>query len=150
MEDISVTRHRLWHSLEMHCICRDLIMILIAMVLFLAIIGNDQYWQIGLLFDCIGFGPIAFFYIWRIFQIFRKSESYTFYKTTLSQPHQKFPLKAMYFTVVLEEPDGRKHIEHTHAIFACHGIVEPLVESYVNSTVTIGLNKETGMVVVIG
>ena len=56
----------------------------------------------------------------------------------------------MYFTVVLEEPDGSKLIENTHAIFACHGIMEPLVSDYVNSEVTVALNKRTGMVVVIG
>lgn len=150
MEKVSVTRHRLWHSLEMHCLRRDLIMMVIAIGLFMLITWDEQFWGIALTIDCISFGPFIIFYIWRIFQIFRKPEAYTFYKTTLNRFHQKFPLKMMYFTVVLEEPDGRKLIENTHAIFACHGIVEPLLESYVNSTVTIGLNKETGMVVVIG
>ena len=150
MEDTSVTRHRLWHSLEMHCLRRDLIMMLIAMGLFMLITWDDQFWIAALVIDCLGFGPFVIFYICRGVQIFRKPEGYTFYKTTLSRFHQKFPLKMMYFTVVLEEPDGSKRIENTHAIFASYGIVEPLVESYVNSTITIGLNKETGMLVVIG
>ena len=150
MEEKSVTRHRLWHSLEMHCLRRDLIMMLIAMGLFLLFTWGDGYWLLSLILDCLFFGPFVIFYLWRGIQIFRKPESYTFYKTTLSRFHQKFPLKSMYFTVVLEEPDGSKRIENTHATFACHGIIEPLVESYVNSTVTIGLNNETGMVVVIG
>ena len=150
MDKKSVTYDRLWHSLEMHCVRRDLIMMLIAMAVFLLMTWNDGFRGLAILMDCIFFGPFVLFYLWRGVQIFRKPEGYTFYKTTLSQFHQKFPLKAMYFTVVLEEPDGRKRIENTHAIFACHGVVEPLVESYVNETVTVGLNEDTGMVVVIG
>lgn len=150
MSDISVTRDRLWHSLEMHCLRRDLIMILIAMILFMLFTGGGEFWLPSLILDCVFFGPFAVFYLCRCIRIFRKPEHYTFYKTTLTQFHQKFPLKAMYFTVVLEEADGSKQIKNTHAIFACHGIVEPVLESYVNSTVTVGLNRETGMVVVIG
>lgn len=150
MNDASVTKNRLWHSLEMHCLRRDLIMMLIAMGLFMLFTCGEGFWRISLILDCVFFGPFVVFYLWRGFQIFRKPESYTFYKTTLSRFHQKFPLKTMYFTVVLEDPDGSKRIENTHAIFASYGIMEPLVESYVNSTVTIGLNEETGMVVVIG
>ena len=150
MNNQAATRHRLWHSLEMRCIRRDLIMLLAAMALFMLMTWNDGFRGVAMAMDCIFFGPIVLFYIWRSMQIFRKPEGYTFYKTTLSQFHQKFPLKSMYFTVVLEEPDGSKRVENTHAIFACHGIVEPLLESYVNSTVTIGLNQETGMVLVIG
>ena len=150
MNGNSVTKSKLWHSLEMHCLRRDLIMMLIAMILFMLITGGEGFWLPRLILDCVFFGPFAVFYLCRCIRIFRKPEHYTFYKTTLTQFHQKFPLKAMYFTVVLEEPDGRKLIKNTHAIFACHGIVEPVLESYVNSTVTVGLNRETGMVVVIG
>lgn len=150
MKDISETRSRLWHSLEMHCLRRDLILMLIAMGVFMLITWDDQFWVVALVIDCLGFGPFVVFYLWRGIQIFRKPGSYTFYQTTLTRFHQKFPLKAMYFTVVLEDPDGSKRLEDTHAIFACHGIVEPLLESYVNRDVTIGLNEETGMVVVIG
>lgn len=150
MKNLSETRHRLWHSLEMHCLRRDLILMLIAMGVFMLITWDDQFWVVALVIDCIGFGPFVVFYLWRGIRIFRKPGSYTFYRTTLERFHQKFPLKAMYFTVVLEDPDGSKRLEDTHAIFACHGIVEPLLESYVNKTVTIALNEETGMVVVIG
>ena len=150
MKDISETRSRLWDSLEMHCVRRDLIITLIAMAVFLLFAWDDRFWVLALVMDCVAFGPLAVFYIWRGIGIFRKPGSYRFYKTTLASFHQRFPLKAMYFTVVLEEPDGSKRMEQTHAIFACHGIVEPLLESYVNRDVTIGLNEETGMVVVIG
>lgn len=37
MKDLSETRHRLWHSLEMHCLRRDLILMLIAMGVFMLI-----------------------------------------------------------------------------------------------------------------
>ena len=148
MDDRSVNRDRLWHSLEMHVVRRDLILYLIAAGLFLLMTGENRL--IGLCLACIGFGPFVIFHLWRTFQIFRRVEDYTFYRTKLSQFQQRFPLKTMYFTVVLEESDGSKQVVDTHAIFSSTGVVEPLVGSYVNSTVTIGLNKETGMVVVIG
>ena len=148
MDDRSVNRDRLWHSLEMQVLRRDLILYLIATGLFLLMTGENRI--AGLLLGCFCFGPFVIFHLWRTFQIFRRVEDYTFYRTKLSQFQQRFPLKTMYFTVVLEESDGSKQVVDTHAIFSGTGLVEPLVGSYVNSTVTIGLNKETGMVVVIG
>lgn len=150
MKEIAAVRDRLWHSLEMHCLRRDFVMILIAMVLSLLIYWGNEIGWLSILLTGIVFGPFLVFYLWRGFQILRRPEGYVFYETTLTRFQQKFPLKTMYFTVVLEEPDGRKLIKNTHAIFSCHGIAEPLIESYVNSTVTIGLNRDTGMVVVIG
>lgn len=38
----------------------------------------------------------------------------------------------------------------THSIFYARGLVGLLLEDYVNRTVTIAYNEETGMVVVIG
>lgn len=148
MSDISDTRRRLWDSLEMQVLRRDLIMYLIAAGLFLLMTGENR--TAGLLLGCFCFGPFVIFHLWRTFQIFRRPEDYTFYRTKLSQFQQRFPLRTMYFTVVLEESDGSKQVVDTHAIFSGTGLVEPLVQSYVNSTVTIGLNRETGMVVVIG
>lgn len=94
--------------------------------------------------------PVWGFYLWRTICIFRKAENYIFCRCKLSQPHQNYFLQTMYFTVIIEHPDGSKGVRETHAIFPCHGLVGPLVEDYVNSTVTIGYNKETEMVVVIG
>lgn len=148
MDKCAVNRDRLWHSLEMQVLRRDLILYLIAIALFLLI--TREHWAVGLLLACIGFGPFVVFCLWRGLQIFRAVADYTFYQAKLSRFHQRFPLKTMYFTVVLEEPDGSRQVVETHAIFSSTGVVEPLVESYVNSTVTIGLNQETGMVVVIG
>lgn len=148
MTEITDTHRRLWHSLELHCIRRELILYLLAIGVFLLMTRGNRI--IGLLLACAGFGPFVVFHLWRTVQIFRRPEDYTFHRAVLSQPHQKWPLKAMYFTVWLEESDGSKSVADTHAIFACHGIVEPLVESYVNSTVTIARNTQTGMVVVIG
>lgn len=148
MTEKEVIRDRLWHSLEMHVVRRDLIMYLIAMGVFLLITGENP--SVGIILACLGFGPFVVFHLWRTFQIFRRIEDYTFYKAKLTRFQQRFPLKTMYFTVVLEESDGSKQVVDTHAIFASHGVMEPLVESYVNSTVAIGLNRKTGMVVVIG
>lgn len=148
MNTRSVNRDRLWHSLEMHVLRRDLIMYLIAIALFLLI--TREHWGVGLFLAFLGFGPFVVFHLWRSFRIFRRLEGYTFYRAKLTQFQQRFPLKTMYFTVVLEEPDGSKQVVETHAIFSSYGVVEPLVGSYANSTVTIGYNKETGQVVVIG
>ena len=47
------------------------------------------------------------------------------------------------------ECDGRKYGVDTHAIFFTRGIFQPLMETYANATVTLAVNRETGMVVVI-
>ena len=43
-----------------------------------------------------------------------------------------------------------KFFADTHAIFFTRGICQPLMEDYANTTVTLAINRETGMVVVIG
>ena len=52
--------------------------------------------------------------------------------------------------VAIEDPaGGRKYGVDTHAIFFTRGIFQPLMETYANATVTLAVNRETGMVVVI-
>ena len=89
--DKETIQYRLWHSLEMHCLRRDLIMYLITMGLFLLMTWDDHLWGAALLIDCLAFGPFVAFCLWRAFQIFREAEGYVFYKTTLSRFQQNSP-----------------------------------------------------------
>lgn len=84
------------------------------------------------------------------FRIIRKPDQYRFYRAVLGQPHGGYPRGTMYFTVVLEEPDGEKFLVNTNTIFEAYGRVGISMEDYVNKTVTIAYNWETENVVVIG
>lgn len=86
-----------------------------------------------------------------LFRIYRDADGYRLYKATLSQPHGGFPRGYMYFTIVLEEPDGSRFIVNTNTIFQSYGTsFGPSMENYVNQTVTVAYNETTGAVVVIG
>lgn len=98
----------------------------------------------------LGFLIITGICLWLTLRIFRKAEQYIFCKCELTQPHSSPLLRSFYFTVAIQLPDRSTKIADTHAIFASHGIVGPLMEDYVNSTVTVAYNPATGMVVVIG
>lgn len=157
MKTVSETRQRLWSSLEMGVIRRDAILYTIAIgvaVLMVSCQGSAS--DDGTLGAVMAVGAAMFllpawgFYLWRTICIFRKAENYIFCRCKLSQPHQNYFLQTMYFTVIIECPDGSKVVRETHAIFPCHGFIGPLVEDYVNSTATIGYNEETETVVVIG
>ena len=95
--------------------------------------------------------PYLIFCAIRTFNIFRRAERYVFCKATLSQPHGGLLRDTMYFTALVIDPDtGEKFFADTHAIFFTRGICPPLMEDYANTTVTLAVNRETGMVVVIG
>ena len=95
--------------------------------------------------------PYLIFCTIRTFNIFRKAERYAFCRATLSQPHGGLLRDTMYFTALVIDPDtGEKFFADTHAIFFTRGIFQPLMEDYANTTVTLAVNRETGMVVVIG
>lgn len=86
-----------------------------------------------------------------LFRIYKDITGYRLYKATLSQPHGGFPRGFMYFTVVLEDPDGSRFIVNTNTIFQSYGTsFGPSMENYVNQTVTVAYNEDTGEVVVIG
>ena len=95
--------------------------------------------------------PYLIFCTIRTFNIFRKAEHYAFCQATLSQPHGGLIRDTMYFTALVTDPaTGEKFFADTHAIFFTRGICQPLMEDYANTTVTLAINRETGMVVVIG
>lgn len=88
--------------------------------------------------------------LWLTLRMFRKAEHYIFCQCKLTQPHSSPFLRSFYFTVLFQLPDGSTQEANTHAIFAAHGIIGPLMEEYINRTVTIAYNTATGNTVVIG
>lgn len=146
-------RERLWDSLEIAHIRNNCIVLLILLLVFLPqtryMTSGERWLSLGITFG-IAFLPFFGFYIFRTICIFRKADQYYFCKAKLVTPHHSYLAKSYYFTVLIEDPEGRKFPADTHAIFATRGIVGPIMEEYLNSTVTIAYNEETGMVVVIG
>ena len=68
-----------------------------------------------------------------LFRIYRDADGYRLYNANLSQPHGGFPRGYMYFTIVLEEPDGSRFIVNTNTIFQSYGTsFGPSMENYVN------------------
>lgn len=106
---------------------------------------------IGAIVYSLFIAPYLIFCTIRTFNIFREAEHYAFCRATLSQPHGGLIRDTIYFTAMVEDPaGGRKYGVDTHAIFFTRGICQPLMETYANTTVTLAVNRETGMVVVIG
>ena len=90
--------------------------------------------------------------IWgyRMWKLFRVPEEYFFTQAKLSTFHQKMWTRGMMcFTVVIDHPEEGTVAVSTNPIFASYGWEQPLLEDYLNKTVTVGYNRETGTVVVI-
>ncbi len=93
--------------------------------------------------------PFSLFYVHRIFKIYQNLDDYTFTEVTLDRlGHSLY--KGMHFSVDLKDWDGQTVQTQTHSLFHTHGIMEPLLEDYVNRTVLVGYNNTTGYVAVIG
>ena len=125
--------------------------ILSLFALFAVFQNSGAEWGIA---GCIyGFllAPYLIFCTVRTVNIFRKAERYAFCQATLSQPHGGLMRDTIYFTALAVDPDtGEKFFADTHAIFFTRGICQPLMEDYANTTVTLAVNRDTGMVVIIG
>ncbi|MBQ8237808.1 MAG: hypothetical protein IJZ39_06670 [Oscillospiraceae bacterium] len=153
--EIKQIRERLRRSLEMQVMWRNLIIVAVTTAVLLVIfaIGDEFdgfFWALAGFTTAVLIAPIAVFTAIRTYRIFRKPEAYIFCRTTPSQPHAGALRSTMYFTVLLEDPDdGSKFFVDTHSIFYSHGIVQPLMEDYINNPLTIAYNRETEMVVVI-
>lgn len=157
MKDVKEIRDRLRDSLEMQAVIRYLIIGMILAV-FCIVLGMRELRYLETGFRVLGTAivtaicplPILIFSLVRIIRIFRKPESYYFCKTTLSNPKGGNLRHTIRFAVLLEDSEGKKFMADTHSIFYTGGLIGPLLEDYVNRTVTIAYNEETGMVVVIG
>ena len=119
--------------------------------LFAVLRNSGAGWGIAAAIYGLVLAPYLIFCIIRTINIFRKAEQYAFCKATLSQPHGGLMRDTIYFTALVVDPDtGEKFFADTHAIFFTRGICQPLMEDYTNTTVTLAVNRVTGMVVVIG
>ena len=143
---IEVSTVRLWVKIELGMVA------LVCGLHFLASMG--AYWDVdpwafyGFV-AAIVLVPMFGVHGFELWRIFRKAESYRLYETKLTQPHGTY-WRAMYFTVLLQD-EGGTLIRRTHAIFGT-GRQQwgPLMEDYLNKTVTVAYNEETEEVVVIG
>ena len=157
MEDVKKIRQRLWDSLEMQAAMRYLSLGSVLAV-FCIVLGLRELRHLGPELRFLGTAivstitslPILLFSLIRIIRIYRKPESYHFCKTTLSNPKGGNLRHTIRFAVLLEDSEGKKFTADTHSIFYTHGLIGPLLEDYVNRTVTVAYNEETGMVTVIG
>lgn len=141
--------YQLRHSLELDTIKRDLLFYSGGFGLpALIMLYNEDISGTGVLLALTLLG-FWIFYIRRMVFIFRYPEGYVLAECVLSQPHCKYR-GAYYFTVSFLLPDGETEILDTHAIFGGGGIIEPIMEDYVNKTAWIAYNPATSMVVVIG
>lgn len=149
-------RERLKDSLEMRDIKRNILIWLLVTPTIGGLMGfrgrnwSESTWMLygailaGILVIAVGFYAI------RIFRIYRKPEHYIFSQVVLAQPRPGLGRNTMYFDVTVTDPNGNNYPVSTHAIFNNRGFFGLRMEDYVNKTVTVGFNTETGMVVVIG
>lgn len=93
--------------------------------------------------------PLLAVQLLRLWRIFRRVESYGFYRVQMTELHGKWKNHGYYFTVELEVPGGIRRVK-TRPIFQTWGPINPLIGDYVNLRATIAYNEETGCVVVIG
>lgn len=94
--------------------------------------------------------PVFGVHAFELWRIFRKAEFYRFYETRLTQPRSTYMARSFRFTVLLKDSGGTI-VANTHSIFGA-GKYQwgPIMEDYLNKTVTVAYNEETEEVVVIG
>ena len=153
-------RQKLWQSLDMAYVKLWLVVAalctLIMWVFFRLTILRDEYHTLEQIVSywlvvAMVMGPIFGFCVIRTINIFHHAESYHFCKTVLCNPKGGSLRDTIKFTVLIEDADGNKFAANTHSIFTTHrGSPNLALEYYVNQTVTVGYNEETGQVVVIG
>ena len=159
MTDLKEIKQKLWQSLDMVNVRMWLFVsgvVSAVMILMILLMGQDFLDSAENIFELlcplmITVGPILGFCAVRTFKIFRYPESYTFCKANLCNPKGGSIRDTIRFTVVIEDAQGDKFAADTHSIFTTHrGYLGLALEDYVNQTVTVAYNEETGMVVVIG
>ena len=133
-------------SVEMNCLLAEFTVLIIACAFF-ASLGGAKTIRIVAVTAVVA---ITAFHLWLVIRICRKPHSYIFCSAVLNQPHRSDWINAMYFTVVIEDAEGNRFPANTHAIFFTYSLTGLLLEDYVNKTVEVGYNMETGHVVVIG
>lgn len=146
--DKNTVRRKIWDSLEMHHYKVTLLVVTVAFcILFFPFLG--RYTQ-GCVMTLLIFLPFYGFYFHRIFQILRCPEEYVFTRCKLENFHISSWWRAACFDLRLEIPEQGIVRDESAFIFATHGIVAPKLEDYVNREVSVGYNRATGRIVVIG
>lgn len=143
-------RYQLWHSLEMHTLRREVLLCIICFgIPLLMTTSRRDASGVAVLLVLMLLALLAF-YIVRIGKIFYCAEYYIFCDSILCQPQYNPYIRMYLFTAVMEMPDGSTEAVSTHAIFATHGIFEPIMTDYMGKSATIAYNPLTDMVIVIG
>ena len=141
-------------SLELKVLWGNFFLVVVTVIIVACLkagsgMSRASFWQATGIVFAVSAGPYLIFCVIRTARIFHKAGDYFFCRVKLANPQGGFLRSSIFFRVLLQDPvDGEKFVADTHAIFATRG---PLgLEEYVGRTVTIGYNRETGMVVVIG
>lgn len=142
------TTKKLLHSVEMGYYRRQLIVLGIFFLILCGITFSRDP-SVGIIFVIL-FLPFLVFYLYRVFQILRRKDSYLFCTAVLDQPNYHFWLESYSFTVTLDHPKISRRSRQTRPIFIPYGVFEPLLVNYVNQSVTVAYNPETDILVVIG
>lgn len=118
-------------------------------IMYLPLGSRPEFWGIVGIYSACLLVPYGIFYVIQMIRVFRKADHYIFCQAMLCQPHNHQWTRNVYFTVMLEDLEGGKFVVDTKAMFRPTAFFPPRMEDYVNKTVTVGYNEETGAVVVI-
>lgn len=144
---LEVSTIRLWIKFELGLV---LVVCLLHFLTSLNAHWEVSPWAVYALVCVIILVPTFGVHGWELRRIYRNYEAYQFYQVKLNQPHSQGWIRSMYFTVLLQDEEGTQ-VANTHSIFGTNKHqIGPIMEDYLNKTVTVGYNEETGEVVVIG
>ena len=147
-------RKQLWGSLELKTLWGRFLLtaaliFVMCVIRGLCNISYESFWMETGIICGVTLVPYVIFCAVRTVQIFHRAGDYFFCRVKLCNPHGGVLRDSIYFSVLLEDPvDKKKFFADTHAIFATRGF--PRLDEYLNSSVTVAYNRQTGMVVVIG
>ena len=142
---------KVFRSVEMDCILADFYIPIIIFVVFGWVVGLSGAKPVQIIIVTTAVVISTIFALWRTIRVLRKPDAYIFCSAVLAQPHHSIWWRGtMYFTVVIEDAEGNRFPANTHDIFYTHSITGLSLEDYVNKTVEVGYNEETGQVVIIG
>ena len=147
-------KEQLKDSLEVSTIKSRSLLILVVTVIFCTVASLPSWGreETGLVFTLVlSMTVVPFYLIYAVilWKIFRKAAFYRFYRVKLLQPHASY-FRLFHFTILLEDEEGTI-ITRTRSFFDIgKSSFGPSMEDYLNKTVTVAYNQETGQVVVIG
>lgn len=154
-ELLTQNRRKLWHSAEMAYVRSQLVecSVLYALLLLAAFFGSRG--KAPLLALAVGMAlcvlPELAACLWEAFCILHRPGDYIFCTTQLHDPSSVLLDRGSFtLTGVIDDADGSHIAVRTHPIFLSHGFGALRMEEYTDKTVTVGWNRKTDSVVVIG